>query len=768
AIVSMGVISPNGTLTSLSTGNGITANQECGLYNAQYGVTVTGNYTVNVSATANGINTSFTTSFLVQNYIPFDIIRTAQSKIDPVNNPNLFNVKIDVASYTNASSVTIQEQVPSVFNVTTDGTVSTSGDTKIISWNKGLVGSKTSVQYSYSVPLVFPQLYALGPSQISYGNSTFTEARQWYVANDPVQPTKVGSVISEGTSGTATSSSFTTTGTLPAGNNLLYVVGVTINANRSPSVSDNGPGLTWTLQKNQCGGRGGSSATIFTAYGSSASAFTITVSVGTASRLAIVGTAFRNADPTTNIESVHGDNSRGLDGSCSGGTNNKAMHQTSLISTNARSQYVVVAATLSSTISTFPVNYTQLTTYAGASSNIAYLVNSTLSSAGTNDFWSTLSGNTDWSTAGLVIVPLTHTDNTDSLSLADSITKQTTKTKSDSLSLADPAVSTTRSRVVSVSDSLSLADSITKQTTKTKSDSLSLADSITKQTTKTKSDSLSLADPAVSTTRSRVASISDSVPITDPAVSTTRSRIVSVSDSLSLSDTISSPRSLLHSASDSVSLSDSLAKTQSTSVSVSDSLSLSDAITTPRTLVRSLSDSVPITDPAVSVTRSRSVLLSDNLSVSDTISSPRSLLHSASDSVSLSDSLAKTQSTSVSVSDSLSLSDAITTPRTLVRSLSDSVPITDPAVSVTRSRSVLLSDNLSVSDTISSPRSLLHSASDSVSLSDSLAKTQSTSVSVSDSLSLSDAITTPRTLVRSLSDSVPITDPAVSVTRSRS
>src|SRR5207245_4946046 len=52
--------------------------------------------------------------------------------------------------------------------------------------NKYLISNQTSIQYSYSVPLEFPKLYALGPVQITYDNNkTFNEARPWFVAVDP-------------------------------------------------------------------------------------------------------------------------------------------------------------------------------------------------------------------------------------------------------------------------------------------------------------------------------------------------------------------------------------------------------------------------------------------------------------------------------------------------------------------------------------------------------------------------------------------------------
>lgn len=139
---------------------------------------VTGNegtYNVDIHAFNYGINTDFATTFDVRQSYEFDIIRTAQSKIDPITNPNKFDVKLDVTSFVNASSIIIQEKVPSVFDVQTDAIVSIVNNTKILTWTKDLVDSKTQIEYSYSVPLDFPQLYPLGPVEITYGSSKFAE-----------------------------------------------------------------------------------------------------------------------------------------------------------------------------------------------------------------------------------------------------------------------------------------------------------------------------------------------------------------------------------------------------------------------------------------------------------------------------------------------------------------------------------------------------------------------------------------------------------------
>jgi len=66
----------------LSSGNGITANSECGLYDSVYTTTVEGTYLVDINAQTQEINTDFSTTFDVADYFEFDIIRTAPSKTD--------------------------------------------------------------------------------------------------------------------------------------------------------------------------------------------------------------------------------------------------------------------------------------------------------------------------------------------------------------------------------------------------------------------------------------------------------------------------------------------------------------------------------------------------------------------------------------------------------------------------------------------------------------------------------------------------------------
>ncbi|MEM2160764.1 MAG: LamG-like jellyroll fold domain-containing protein, partial [Candidatus Nitrosotenuis sp.] len=184
ANLSMDIRSPDSVISNLSSENGISANEECGLYDAQYITSSSGTYDVNIHASSTNVDTNFSTTFDVRNNFDFDIVRTAQSKIDPVNNPNSFNVTIDIESFAGNNPLEITEYVPSVFDIRTDGQVHQIGDRKVITWNKELIDGKANVSYAYSIPLEFPKLYALGPIEIN-SSTVFTEARNWFVAADP-------------------------------------------------------------------------------------------------------------------------------------------------------------------------------------------------------------------------------------------------------------------------------------------------------------------------------------------------------------------------------------------------------------------------------------------------------------------------------------------------------------------------------------------------------------------------------------------------------
>jgi len=189
AEITAGIEEPGGAKTFLSTESGtIMAGVECGLYDAKFVTKTEGTHKINVVAVADGVRSSFETDFLVMQNYDFDIIRTADSKIDPTIS-NSFTVRIDVSSFTSASSIQIKEYVPKEFNISTDATIEEIGNAKVLSWNKDLVDGKTYVEYLYSVPSEWPRLYELGRLEISYDGKSFSEARYWHVAVDPIETT---------------------------------------------------------------------------------------------------------------------------------------------------------------------------------------------------------------------------------------------------------------------------------------------------------------------------------------------------------------------------------------------------------------------------------------------------------------------------------------------------------------------------------------------------------------------------------------------------
>ncbi|MCK4677388.1 MAG: hypothetical protein KAT48_04590, partial [Bacteroidales bacterium] len=185
ASIRMNVTAPEGSVEYFSTVTGsIVETLDPGVYEAAYLTGGEGQYDISCTAIIEGSESGFDTYFMVQSEYDFDIIRHAQGKIDPTKY-DTFDIGLDIISYTDAGSIIIWEYVPAVFEVYTDASVVEADNLKVLTWQRSLVNNRTSVNYSYSVPMEWPKLYQLGPVEIDYGNETFTEARPWWVAVDP-------------------------------------------------------------------------------------------------------------------------------------------------------------------------------------------------------------------------------------------------------------------------------------------------------------------------------------------------------------------------------------------------------------------------------------------------------------------------------------------------------------------------------------------------------------------------------------------------------
>ncbi|HZS74258.1 MAG TPA: LamG-like jellyroll fold domain-containing protein, partial [Candidatus Nitrosotalea sp.] len=524
----MNIKDPTFVTTSFSTGNGITANPECGLYDAAYLVPISGNYTVNITATNPSGIANFTSSFLAANSFPFEIIRTAQSKIDPFGLPNNFNVKINVKSFTGTGPVTIKEYVSSVFNVTTDGNVNQTGNVKVITWQRNLDSSNsTVVSYDYSVPLVAPELYALGKVEVvQNGADTFTEARNWFVAVDP------------------------------GGNSIIFNAPMITNDASISSSTVVADWCTGTCTPTLAGGTGQNTVT----KSSLGSASSTKVNSGTVVHFIWI------TSPTIS--------DTWKTSTCSTGTCTSA-NPTSFTMPNAvetvtanylASRSLTETLTSSDAVSKTHVAIRSLTETLTSSDTIS---SNKVSQKSLSD---SLSTSDAISTTASINRSLS-----DSVSMTDSIIKFDTKSLSDSILLSDTKTSSA-TRIKSLSDNLSITDSESTSSTKIKSlsDSISAIDSTGTSSIKTKSlsDTVSLSD-SVSTKHVATKSLSDSLALSD-SVSATKSAKQSLSDSLTLSDSISTKHVATKSLSDSLALSDSVSATKSAKQSLSDSLTLSD------------------------------------------------------------------------------------------------------------------------------------------------------------------------------------------------
>ncbi|HEX9895911.1 MAG TPA: hypothetical protein VGA78_18410, partial [Gemmatimonadales bacterium] len=198
---------------------------------------------------------------------------------------------------------------------------------------------------------------------------------------------------------------------LPAvagGTDQLYLVSVAIYGTGITVSSISGGGLTWTLQKAQCSARiANPRIEVWQAFGSPSS-FAATVSLSAApNRSSAAISRYSGANTTTPTEAAAGSNSNGLNGACTGGTDNA---NASLALTSSQNISVLYVAThpRNQTITSADVDYTQRAfisnSLSGGGANL-YVHDRTLGLAGTDSADHVLNNATDWDMAGLVIMP---------------------------------------------------------------------------------------------------------------------------------------------------------------------------------------------------------------------------------------------------------------------------------------------------------------------------------------------------------------------------
>ncbi|MDE1862444.1 MAG: hypothetical protein KGI33_05990 [Thaumarchaeota archaeon] len=776
----MTILDPQHGVTTLTTGAGISPGSSCGLYDASYTPSVEGNYTVNVIARNPSGIASFTTSFLVAKNFDFDILRTADSKIDPINNPDLFNATIDVTSFTNASDVTIQETVPSIFNVTTDATVRTEGDTKVLTWERNLAANMTSVQYSYSVPMVFPQLYALGPVTISYGNNTFTEARPWYVANDPNTHTTSSAFVIAGKK-TSTSATIAVNPDLynrylVAG--LAYIdnnaagrtTSVTYTTSTCATPTSDLTNLTATTMT------GIDENTVKTQlYGinvPASSTGTITVCVtnvqpGTASILYLVMLSGVNmTNPTGDMAGVKTNNNINpfWGGSLTNDTHDVLVDMvgmasnTGITAVNGQGQKII------GTLKQGP----------GCNCGIGM---SNKTGGSLNPFGWTFGTTTTKAVmeTAVVLHGLFYTYH-ESLSISDSLTKNVNRLESlsESLSLSDSVIhyktsskslsesisfNDTESNKVALSRSLTESLSLSYNYANTASFGKVLAESVTIHDNVSKSlgfnqtldDSLVINEV---TEKNSGKILSESLPLND-AESNMVTLTKQLSESLPMNDTSESTLAANKPLDESLVINDSVAPVHDNMKILNDSISVGDVASTMASFSRPLDESLGVTDN-LSSTHSNLLLLAEAIRMNDTATSAHSNLKQLGDSMVLSDALSTAAAITQPIEESLPLSDTISASHANLMTLSDSLGLGDavlPTFTVIKD----LNDSTGISESVSTTHASFKSLSESVSLSDLISSSHANLMPLNDSLALADALTRQSAFARQLNESVQLT-----------
>jgi hypothetical protein len=188
AAITLTITDPSNIETVLSTSNGlIKVSPQCCVYGVtnlpdyytNYTVDCAGTYVMNLIAVTPDGTKSITDEFSVQNSVDFDVARDGPTRIYP---PVSYEMNFTIKANKDYDGL-IREYVPASFVITPqDGlTVTTVGDTKILTWTRNLVKGETyNIYYEFDAPDVSPYLFTLGALEIG----SFKEVRQWQIAND--------------------------------------------------------------------------------------------------------------------------------------------------------------------------------------------------------------------------------------------------------------------------------------------------------------------------------------------------------------------------------------------------------------------------------------------------------------------------------------------------------------------------------------------------------------------------------------------------------
>jgi uncharacterized repeat protein (TIGR02543 family) len=213
-------------------------------------------------------------------------------------------------------------------------------------------------------------------------------------------------VYHETQTGASSSSTTVTTSTnLTAASGDLYLAAIVSRSKRTVS-SVSGLGLTWTLVKAQCSGRNLTGVEVWKAQGTPAGSGAVTATFASAPSNAVIAVSrYSGVDAATPLGNIISGNTLGLNGACSGGSDNAAYSFN--LTTTANGAVIYGAAAIRSTTHTPGAGYTERVEIVQGSSSPATVAvqEKFVATAGTELFNGTFGNSNDWAVVGIEIKP---------------------------------------------------------------------------------------------------------------------------------------------------------------------------------------------------------------------------------------------------------------------------------------------------------------------------------------------------------------------------
>lgn len=195
------------------------------------------------------------------------------------------------------------------------------------------------------------------------------------------------------------------TGNIGAGSDQTYLLFVATRRNNDV-ISVTGGGLTWTERVEQCAGREEQGIRLWTAEGSPASSFQVTINWDDADPRPVVAILHRYCGVSA-LEDLTGENTNGEAGGCAGGIDSTSV-QLTLTSTVNASVHVIGLNHRNETVLSYSAEYTETgTDQSGSGGELTSMTTyeRLFNPAATDQFQATISNADDWCTAGIVLKP---------------------------------------------------------------------------------------------------------------------------------------------------------------------------------------------------------------------------------------------------------------------------------------------------------------------------------------------------------------------------